>query len=466
MHKFFRAPLVWGVTLGLALAVGAPCTSAWAQTSQDEETVYVPHKVKKYDSKGRHVQKRKSRLKKNKETDKTKSVQAVSEMRLVAQWFGEAYDIPARVAEEMFIAGYSYSDAVVALSLMDSGASLNEVLERRRNCRWDEVARKVDIDVVDLPERVIMVMNTQNKREPLEYVHFIPDVHSGLQSRMRLPSFAPTVPDPVCIERFHLSKEDSSNIRLVLENSSNLDENMLRLPAGRSLCTGDWVIAGTLAKYKPFPIETILAVRSGEVIEWGDVASMFSIDSKIFLDGPLAPIYAALIKGDNYATISTLRRVSYPKTMDKSYELSNVEGAEKQALAWLMNLHFKVTDEERNSLNNLGLDFVDQALSLAVARMAFVNVNEVAKRARNGASWKYLMDYYKLDLTGQDVIRQAALSRDKARALALKAEAKNNETQADPGYNEDEDSTAYHGDFYERNLSSDGGNKLSGRADV
>jgi hypothetical protein len=60
-----------------------------------------------------------------------------------------------------------------------------------------------------------------------------------------------------------------------------------------------------------------------------------------------------------------------------------VEGAEKQALTWLMNLHFKVTDEERNSLNNLGLDFVDQALSLAVARMAFVNVNEVAKRARN-----------------------------------------------------------------------------------
>ena len=95
--------------------------------------------------------------------------------------------------------------------------------------------------------------------------------------------------------------------------------------------------------------------------------------------------------------------------------LNNVEGAELQALGWLMSLYYKETEEERALLNSYGLSFADQALALAVARMAFVDVSEIANRIRHGANWQYLIDYYKLDMTGQDVVMAAAISRDQAR---------------------------------------------------
>ncbi len=411
MGTFYKTALSLAAVAGISLSLCAP-SLAKPCASAEGRLVAASYGVKKYDraSKAKTTQ---TSAKKNVAQDQ--SVQALNEMRLVSRWFAAAYDIPARVPEEMFLAGYTYSDAIVAFSLMDAGASLNEVLEKRRNNRWDEVAKLVGIEPSSLPKPVIKVMNTQNGNRPLEYVHFTPDVRSGLASRLHLPSFAPTVPDPVAVERFRLSKSDIANIRKALENVNDLDEATLRLPAGRSLKVGDWVIAGVLSKYKPFPIDTILSVRTGEVVEWGDVAAMFSVDPSIFVEGPLAPIYGALVEGENYATLSSLRRSSYPDTLNNIYALNNVEGAELQALGWLMSLYYKETDEERTILNSYGLSFADQALSLAVARMAFADVGEIANRIRHGANWQYLIDYYKLDMTGQDVVMAAAVSRDQAR---------------------------------------------------
>lgn len=411
MGTFYKTALSLAAVAGIGLSLCAP-SLAEPCISAEGRLVAASYGVKKYDRASK-AKKAPTSAKKNVAQDQ--SVQALNEMRLVSRWFASAYDIPARVPEEMFLAGYTYSDAIVALSLMDAGASLNEVLEKRRNNRWDEVAKLVGIEPSSLPKPVIKVMNTQNGNRPLEYVHFTPDVRSGLASRLHLPSFSPTVPDPVAVERFRLSKNDIANIRKALENVNDLDEATLRLPAGRSLKVGDWVIAGVLSKYKPFPIDTILSVRTGEVVEWGDVAAMFSVDPSIFVEGPLAPIYGALVEGENYATLSSLRRSSYPDTLNNIYALNNVEGAELQALGWLMSLYYKETEEERALLNSYGLSFADQALALAVARMAFVDVSEIANRIRHGANWQYLIDYYKLDMTGQDVVMAAAISRDQAR---------------------------------------------------
>lgn len=412
------------------LALAATCLvafisaseSALADNSRHNDELAPPPSVKKYlgaeeEGDSRAVEEREL-------ASQPSSKRAMSQMRLVALWFAKAYAIPARVPEEMFMAGYTYSDAVVAFSLMDAGASLNEILEQRRHKRWDDVAQSLGIDYMALPQAVRQVMNNPSSGRPYQYLHFMPDVRAGLSDRLRLPSFAPTIPDPVAIQRFKLSADDIANIRQALENPNNLDAELLRRPAGRSLRVGDWVIAGTLAKYKPFPIDTILSVRTGEVVEWGDVASMFSVDPEILVEGPLAPIYAAMIEGENYATISTLRRTSYPETLENTYELSQVQGSELQALGWLMSLYYRESEPERQFLQESGLPLIDQALSLAVARMAFTELAGVVLQVQGGATWKYLLDYYKLDLTGQEVTVAAALARDDQKAPPKKYQKK------------------------------------------
>lgn len=344
---------------------------------------------------------------------------AVTDMRLVSLWFADAYGIPARVPEELFLAGYSYSDAVAAFSLMDAGASLNEILELRRTNRWDAVAGKLGINIDSLPEAVVKVMNAQTGGTAPEYVHFLPDVHSGLAEELELPSFSPAVPDQVAISTFKLSPDDIANIRAAMENPNNLDAETLRRPAGRSLKVGDWLIAGVLAKYKPFSMNTILSTRIGEVVEWGDVAYVFSVDPKIFSEGLLAPIYGAMIDGENYATISSLRRSSYPKYISGSYELSSLKGDELRAVGWLMSLYYKETPAEREILNRSGLNFEDQVLALAIARLAFADVDDIAVRMSCGTGCQYLLESYHVDMTGQDIIRDAVMERDKSRNIKV-----------------------------------------------
>ncbi|MBQ7503455.1 hypothetical protein IJT93_12235 [bacterium] len=413
MSKFYKAAL--GAYLAAGIVISA---SAWSAPNHNDSEAYGPApkgQVKSYNFEN-----------KNEDSDKDKnlkgkSVQALADARLASLWFAEAYDIPPRVTEEMFIAGYTYADAVVALSLMNQGASLNEALELRRVHRWDEVAKALNIDPETLPKPVRELLSGQRVNRDKEYVHFMPDVRPGLRSAAKLPSFSPVLPDSVCIVRHRMSGEEVRNVREALENTNNLTVEMLNKPAGRTLKVADWIIAGTLAKYKPFSVTTFLEVRVGEVVEWSDVASMFSVDPQIFVDGPLAPIYASMIRGENYATIPTLMRSSYPDSLDRRWEFDSLDGAELQALGWLMSLYYKETDMERELLNETGLTFIDQALSLAAARMAFVDVEDVVKMAARNLEWSQIFAHYNIDLTGQDVVWQAALGRDQGRRAEREA---------------------------------------------
>lgn len=411
MSKFYKAAL--GVSLAAGMLFSA---SAWSAPSQKNDDAYGPApkgQVKSYDFE-----------KENDGKDKGKqsgSAQAMADARLASLWFAEAYDIPARVTEEMFMAGYTYADTVAALSLMNLGASLNETLELRRTRRWDDVGKVLGIEPEALPKPVRDLLNVQRVNRCGEYVHFLPDVRPGLRSRTKMPSFSPAIPDPVCIGRFRMSEEEVRNVRQAMENSENLTVEMLNKPAGRSLKVADWIIAGTLAKYKPFTVMTFLEVRVGEVVEWSDVAAMFSVDPQIFIDGPLAPIYATMIKGENYATISTLRRESYPEVLPERWEFDRLDGAELQALGWLMSLYYNETDSEREFLNETGMNFIDQVLTLALARMANVDVEEVSKTAKRNLDWSDIYARYCVDLTGQDVLWQEILCRDKGRKAEREA---------------------------------------------
>ena len=352
---------------------------------------------------------------KGKKSVKETEAQAAAEARFASLWFASAYDIPARVTEEMFISGYTYSDAVLALSLVNQGASLNEVLELRRTNRWDDTAKKVGVDPESLPKAVRSLINTQKVNKNTEYLHFMPDVRIGLAGRMRLPAVSPAVPSAVDIERFQMSGDDIKNVRIALENPNDLTEEDLFKPAGKNLKVADWVIASVLAKYKPFPIDAFLSIRTGEVVDWGDIAAMFSVDPKIFSEGPLASIYVVIAKGINYAATPCLRRASYPDTLPERWNFDNLESSELQALGWLMSLYYNETDSEREILNDCGLNFIDQALTLAAARMAYADVGEVAAMAKRNIEWTYIFEHYNIDLTGQEVVWQAACERDKTR---------------------------------------------------
>lgn len=413
MSKFYKAAL--GASLAAGMLFSA---SAWSAPSQKNDDAYGPAPkghVKSYNFEKDSGDKAKDNEK------RSGSAQAMADARLASLWFAEAYDIPARVTEEMFMAGYTYADTVAALSLMNQGASLNETLELRRTHRWDEVGRALGIEAETLPKPVRDLLNVQRVNRNGEYVHFLPDVRPGLRSRTKMPSFSPVIPDPVCIGRFRMSADDVRNVRQAMENTDNLTVEMLNKPAGLSLKVADWIIAGTLAKYKPFSVMTFLEVRVGEVVEWSDVAAMFSVDPQVFIDGPLAPIYACLIKGDNYATISTLRRESYPNVLPERWEFDRLDGAELQALGWLMSLYYKETDNEREFLNETGLSFIDQVLTLALARMADTDVEEVSKMAKRNLEWSKIFAGYSVDLTGQDVLWQEILCRDVGRKAEREA---------------------------------------------
>ena len=340
-----------------------------------------------------------------------REAEAAVDLRMASRWLGAAFRIPSRVPEEMFYAGHTYADVVIALNLMDQGASLNEVLEQREHMRWKDVVEAVNVPVGKLPRIVRrMIRNDQYGLAPAA-IRFVPDVRSSLSDRLRLPRFAATIPDRVSVERFRLNKDEVANVRLVFDHMEDLTPEMLRLPAGRSLTTADWVIAATLAKYQPFPIETLLATRTGEVVEWGDVAGMFGTDPVIFVSGPLAPIYAVLSGVGDNCIIPTLKRPSYPAGVDQRYCFDDLSDTELDALRWLMGMYYRENANEYDLIKARHLPLAEQAMVLSVARMAFVPVREVLDLLSSNLPWDSIVAKYRLDLTGEDVFAQAVVLR-------------------------------------------------------
>ncbi|MDO5297019.1 MAG: hypothetical protein Q4F00_10415 [bacterium] len=329
----------------------------------------------------------------------------VADIRMASQWMAAAYQIPARVPEEMLLAGHSYGDVLVALNLMDYGASLNQVLEKRRYKRWPDVAESVGIGVSELPGVIQAVMVKKYSDEQPQPLRFYPDVRSGLSERLRLPFAAPTIPDSVAVVQFRLSPEEVQDVRQVLAHPNEATPEMLLKSAGRSLVVADWLIAATLAKYNPNPLETMLMMRTGEVVEWGDIASTFSIDPRIFVTGSLAPAYAVLTGTYQNAVVPSLKRPYYPENASDIYDLSKIEGEQREALRWLMSLYYKENTAERDLLSAQGYNLRDEALCLAISRLAQLDVQEVIRRHSEGRSWAQMVSDYSLDLTGEDIFK-------------------------------------------------------------
>lgn len=339
---------------------------------------------------------------------------AAADMRLASQWIAYTYQIPARVPQEMLLAGHDYGDTLVAMALIGEGASLNEVLEQRNRNRWPQVAVNVDIDPGELPEPIQDVMTFGRNEGPPEVLHFLPDVRPGLANRLRLPAFSPTIPDPVAVERFGLSDDDIENIRRVLDDPNDVPEEWLLEDAGPSLIVADWLIAATISKFKPFPLETLLETRVGEVIEWGDVASMFSFDPRVLTDGPLAAVYPVLTGVPEDTVLAAYRLLKFPQRLPLHYDLERLVPSEKLALRPLLSYTYGETPAERTLLENSGLemDMAESAIALSLARMSRLDLATILERRKAGDSWSGIIRRFAIDMTGQEDVLAAIQVRE------------------------------------------------------
>ncbi len=342
---------------------------------------------------------------KAKEVTPDKVTGTVAEMRLASEWIGKAYQIPARVPEELMLAGHSYADILVALALMDYGASLNRVLELRQHKRWADVANEVGIGEKELPAVIQAIMAKKYGTRQPQLVRFFPDVRSGMSERMHLPSFSPTIPDAVAVDQFRLNRKEVEQVRQVMSNPEAATPEMLLKSAGRSLVVADWVIAATLAKYNPNPLEIMLMVRTGEVVEWGDIATMFNIDPRIFTSGPLAPVYAVLSGTYKTACVPSLARPTYPKDGCEDMSLVALKDEQREALRWLMSLYYKENTAENELLRQQGMNLRDEAMCLAISRLANLDLQTVLDDRNSCSSWSSLCKRYQIDMTGEDNLK-------------------------------------------------------------
>ncbi len=340
---------------------------------------------------------------------------AAADLRLASQWLAYAYQIPARVPQEMLLAGYGYSDTLVALALVGQGASLNEVLELRQTRLWPAVAREVEVDPQKLPPTIQDLLSYGLDTDAPKALHFLPDVRPGLAERLRLPAFSPTIPDPVAVDRFRLRREEVANIRKVLHDPNDVPEEWLRLPAGRSLTTADWLIAATIAKFKPFPLETLLETRVGEVLEWGDVASAFGMSPKVLTEGPLAAVYPIVSGLPPNTVLPAHRRADYPWQVPLRYDLDLLAFSERNALRPLLAWAYQETDAERALLDAVQppMDMGEQAIALALARNGRLDLSVILDRHQAGEDWSAVVTRFSIDMTGQDDLWAAIRVRER-----------------------------------------------------
>lgn len=337
---------------------------------------------------------------------------AAADLRLASHWLAYAYQIPDRVPQEMLLTGYSYGDTLVALALIGQGASLNEVLEQRQRHLWPEVARRVEVDPERLPGSIRDLMSSGAGGNPPAPLHFLPDVRPGLLERLRLPAFSPTIPDPVAVERFGLRPEEVENIRRVLDNPNEVPEEWLKLPAGRTLLTADWLIAATLAKFKPFPLETLLETRVGQVIEWADVTSLFGMGPQVLTQGPLAAVYPVLSGVPPHAILAAHRRASFPSALPLRYDLERLPSTQKTALRPLLGWTYQETPAERARLDQEDLELAEKAIALALARAGRLDLALILERRVEGETWAGIVRRFALDMTGQEDLWAAIQARE------------------------------------------------------
>lgn len=340
---------------------------------------------------------------------------AAADTRLAASWISSAYEVPDRVAEELLLGGYSYAETLVAMAFMGEGLSLNEVLEQRRlrgGARWEEVAKVLGLATEELPTPISQLLWFGRNSQPAAVLHFLPDPHPGITRELVLPAFEPTVPDPEAQRRFRLNKKEVENIRKVLDDPLGVPEKDLLLPAGRGLETGDWVMAGTIAYFKPFPMESLLAARVGEDLPWNEVTMAFGLRPDVLTQGPLAGVYPVVTGYAPNTILIARKREQYPSELPLHYDLERLTPGEKRALEPLMYRHYGASEAERILLTERGLDMAERGLALAMARMSGLDLTIILDDLKKlNGNWQGIVTKYAIDLTGHKALRAAMQAR-------------------------------------------------------
>jgi hypothetical protein len=331
------------------------------------------------------------------------SSRAVVDMRFACEWLADSYEIPARVPQEMFLAGFSYSDAMIALGLMHKGASLNELLELRRQMRWLEVAERVEIDPQTLPGPLRGLLQLGVTFHKPKLLHYLPDVYSGLKRDLTINAFPPTVPTSTMVERFRLDEDEVRNIRRALDDPFGVPEDLLLETAGKgALVVGDWVLAGVLVHNKPMPMESVLGARGGQQLSWSEICLAYGFRPDVLTRGPLTGIYPVLTGSTPGTVLCARKRKRFPEEMPLRYELYRLTVDEKMALRPLMLHAYKASASEDQLLMQGNLFLAEQGIALQLARMSQLDLSQILQYRKSGLSWAQIPAKLQLDLTGED----------------------------------------------------------------
>lgn len=352
----------------------------------------------------------------NEDVSDTRKRLAAVDTRFASSWIGGSYEVPDRVPQELLYSGYSYAETLIAMAFMAEGVSMNDVLEQRRltgGARWKDIASTLGVDTTRLPKEISdLLWFGRNMRTP-PVIHFLPDPRPGIKKDLVIPPFEPTVPSPVLVNRFNLSKQEVVDIRRVLDDPLGVPEKDLLLPAGRGLTTADWVLSGTVSYFKPFPMESLLAARVGEDIPWSEVSMAFGFRPDVLTQGPMSGIYPIL---SGYAPDTALiarKRETHPKVLPLNYDLARLTPGEKRALRPLLYHYYDTTAEEKTMLAARNLEMAEEGLALVLARMSTLDLSIILDDYERLHSWNAIIQKYAIDLTGHDEIKAVMDERDK-----------------------------------------------------
>lgn len=340
---------------------------------------------------------------------------AAVDARFAATWIAGSYEVPDRVVQELLYNKYSYAEALIAVAFMGEGVSLNEVLEQRRlrgGARWKEIAEILSLETDNLPKPVSEILWFGRNATKPPVIHFLPDPYPGIKKELVVPAFEPSVPSRPNRERFRLSDKEVKNIRRVLDNPLGVPEKDLLLPAGRGLTTADWVMAGTISYFKPFPMESLLAARVGEDIPWSEVCLAFGLRPDVLTQGPLSGVYPVLSGTAPNTVLIARRRTVHPSKLPLHYDLQRITPGEKRALLPLMYHFYDATAEEKKMLQAKGFEMAEQGMALTLARMSTLDLSIILGDYSSLKSWNKIITKYAIDLTGHEEVKAVMDARD------------------------------------------------------